>query len=243
MADDTYHRNPATGNWDDTYYAEKGRFIEAAANGTSINGGGSSEDYLQKAIDAMTSKIKKIKPYDEVNPFSFDETLAREAATAEYAPYYDETLSDYVANVEKKLSRSVADRDTTLEQLNAGKEYYTGAERRALDKSIRSTNEGYAGRGLFFSGVRPRDVQELQTESNAKVGNYMSGYNYNVGQTNLAQKRTAEDLATAQSQYTRDINREKQYGIETGIANRKSEATNEYNLKRQQYYDTQNYIS
>lgn len=169
--------------------------------------------------------------------FSFDEALARSAATQEYSPYYEETLKDYMANVENTKSRSVEDTDKLLALLGANKEYFVGTERRLLDNSIKSTNEGYAGRGLFFSGARPKDIKELQTISGEKVNDYMTGYNYNTEQASTKNTRTLADATTAATQYQRDLEREKKYQIESGVITRKQEALSEYNTASQNYYN------
>jgi hypothetical protein len=198
-------------------------------------GGGSIDDILSSAVSSMTGFIKAPKPYETVNPFSFDEELAKQASTAEYAPYYQEMLSDYVTGVERNKSRSQEDLTRTMEQLSAGKEYYMGVERRALDKAMRQTNEGYAGRGLFFSGVKDRDIKELQTESEAQTGNYLKGYEYNVSGAQLGAERTSEDLALEQKMKERDITREQKYAVESGVLQRKQEAKDEYEVGRKKY--------
>jgi hypothetical protein len=198
---------------------------------------GGADSILQQAVNSFLPLVQKVAPYESANPFSFDEALARQASTAEYAPYYKELLTDYTSNVERTKSRSAEDLKTTLEQLNAGKEYYTGVQRRALDTAVRNTNEGYAGRGLFFSGVRGRDVKELQTENQAQVGNYLSNYGYNTAQAKTSEQRTGENLDTALSQYTRDQNRAEKAAIEGGVLQRKGEALNEYGIKEKNYYD------
>ena len=128
---------------------------EAAADAATkglTGGGDSSDSVLQTAINSILQLIPgDLKDYEKENPFFFDEALAKEAATAEYTPYYAELLSDYVADVEKVKSRSAEDLKITLEQLSGGKEYYLGKERRLLDRALESTDKGFAGRGLFFS--------------------------------------------------------------------------------------------
>jgi hypothetical protein len=201
-----------------------------------VGGGTSGDSILQNAINSFLPMFKKVTPYEERNPFFFDEKLARTASEAEYSPYYKELLSDYTSTVERKKSRSREDLLTTLEQLNAGKEYYMGAERRALDKAERQTNEGYAGRGLFLSGVRKRDIADIREESANRTGNYLRNYDYNVGQARTSEKRSGEDLTTMLSQYTRDTERDKKYAIESSVLTKRGEALDEYNIKKKNYY-------
>ena len=240
MQNGGWYNNPATGKnqrwWTGGIWTDGS---DPTGGGSSGSAGGGADNILQNSINSITSMVKKVTPYEQTNPFAFDEALARKAADAEYSPYYAELLSDYTSTVERKKSRSSEDLSSTLEQLNAGKEYYTGAERRALDKAERQTNEGYAGKGLFLSGVRKRDLNELETESKARTENYLGSYNYNVGQQKLGDTRTKEDLTTALSQYSRDTEREKKYAIESGVLTRRGEALDEYNIKKQNYYNSE----
>jgi len=206
------------------------------------NSGGTATDsadyYIQSAINSISQYLpKKVTPYEEVNPFFFDEALATKASTAEYEPYYKDLLDQYTQTVERNKSRSQEDLTSTLKQLEAGKEYYMGVQRRALDKATKNTDEGYAGRGLFFSGVRPNEIKELNTEYGAQTGNYLQNYDYNTGQANLTDKRLVEDQATNLTNYTKDTERSKQYAIQAGVLQRKGETQDEYLASKSKYYE------
>jgi hypothetical protein len=212
--------------------------------GGGSSGGGSSsvDDILNNAISSFTAYLpKSVKPYEEVNPFFFDEVLARQAAEAEYAPYYDEMLSDYVTGVERTKSRSDSDFKRTLESLDAGKEYYMGTQRRLLDRAVKNVNEGYSGRGLFFAGAKDKDIGEMKTEYEAEKSNYMRNYEYQKSGAELAKQRLYEDVDLDQSKFTRDTERERKYAIEGGVLKRRSEAQEEYEAGRQKYYDNASY--
>lgn len=234
------HINPQSGVWDDNYYANVGKYGGGDSGGGG--GGGSVDSIIQNAIQSLSGLFPKpVKPYDEVNPFTFDEALAKDASTKEYAPYYQELLTDYTSNVERTKSRSQEDLTKTLDQLAAGKEYYTGTQRRLLDKTLLNTNSGYAGRGLFFSGAREKDITDINTQYGADTANYEKNYQYNVGQANTSAQRTGQDVSTALSNYTRDTNREQQTAVAQGVLQRKSEAQNQYEIGRQKYYDAAQY--
>lgn len=209
------------------------------AGSQTSSGGGSADDLVNKYKEYFTGLISQIKPYDEVNPFAFDEQLAKQASTAEYSPYYNEMLTDYTSQVERTKSRSQEDLTKTLEQLQAGKEYYMGTERRVLDRALDSTNKGYAGQNLFFSGAREKDIGQLKTDYAAQTGEYTRQYGTNVAQAQQTAQRTTEDVNTAQSQYGRDTERSKQYAIESGVLQRKTEAVNQYEMGRKKYYESQ----
>lgn len=238
MAQDP-HINPQTGVWDDNYYANIGKY----GGGDSSSGGGTSVDsILNSAISSMSGLFPSpVTPFEQADPFSFDKALATQAATAEYDPYYQQLLSDYSKNVTTTLSRSNEDLKTTLQQLQQGKDYYTGTEGRMLDQALKSTNEGYAGRGLFFSGARQKDVQQIQKEYEAQTGNFNQQYAYNTSQANLAQQRTAQDVGTAQSQYSRDTGQAEKSAIAQGVLQRQTEAQTQYESARQTYYNAAQY--
>lgn len=204
-------------------------------------GGGGGGDILSQYVNTIANQFQTVKPFEQVNPFSFDKQLAEQAATAEYDPYYQQLLSDYTGNVQTTLSRSQQDLQTTLQQLQQGRDYYTGTEKRMLDQANKQTNEGYSGRGLFFSGARQQDLNTIQNEYAAQTGQYNQQYQFNVSQANQAQQRTAQDLSTAQSQYTRNTKQAEQSAIAQGVLQRQSEAQAQYEAARQTYYTAAQY--
>jgi len=219
--------------WDDN--------LRAQADNALRGGGGGSDPY-SSLINAITSMIgSPPEPYETKNPFSFDEELARQASTAEYAPYYDEMLADYTSEIERTKTRSTDDLKRTLEFLAGSKEYFVGSARRVLDKAIDSTSKGYAGQNLFFSGARDKDIRELKEEDTITTNEYLRGYDYQKSGAELSNQRTLEDAELKQKIYNRDIERDKQYTIESGILQRKTEAREEYEAGRNKYY--QNYPS
>ena len=204
--------------------------------------GGSVDDYLNNSINSITSALKIPTPYEEKNPFAFDEALARKAATAEYEPYYARTLQDYTQSVERKKSRSAEDLSSTLKFLAGGKEYFTGANRRILDKALLTTAQGYEGRGLYLSGATKKDLEDVKTESAAQAGEYERGYGENVRTAELGKTRTSEDLATEQSQTTRDLAESQKYAVESGVLKRRGEYQTTYEMGRRKYYSGLGYI-
>ena len=207
-----------------------------------FQGGGSANDYMSNSINSYMSMIEALPRYDEANPFAFDEALAREASTAEYAPYYAELLSDYTSDVEKTKSRSGSDLQDTLKQLQAGREYYTGQQRRAVDKAIKGSNEGYAGRGLYMSGARGQEADRLEGEFQKAYGpeGYQTGqYLANEKKAQTGYNRGIEDVNTAAQRYGRENKRAQDYAIEGGVLDRKGEYITEYESGRKDYYQNQ----
>jgi hypothetical protein len=112
-----------------------------------------------------------------------------------------------------------------------------GTQRRVLDKALRSTDEGYAGRGLFFSGAREKDVKEIKSVYGEQTGEYMRQYGYNTDSAQLGLNRDLQDVNTGQAQYTRDNERLQKAAIEGGVLTRRGEAMDEYNIARDKYYE------
>ncbi len=81
----------------------------------------------------------------------------------------------------------------------------------------------------------------IQTNYNADVGEYNNQYQYNTDQANQSQQRTAQDLSTAQSQYTRDTKNAEQSAIAQGVLQRQTEAQTQYEAARQTYYNAAQY--
>jgi hypothetical protein len=202
------------------------------------SGGGSPVDQiLNGAISSVSGLFPQNLPsYAQTNPFKFDEALATQASTAEYAPYYDTLLSQYTQQVETNKSRSAEDTKTTLDQLAAGKEYYTGTQRTLLDRAIDQTNKGYAGNGLFFSGAKEKDIQNLNKDYQTNLGEYNRQVGVAGDQAKLQNTRTNQDLGTSLSQYQTNIGQEKNFAIKQGVLQRQTEAMNQYLAGEQQYY-------
>jgi len=210
---------------------------------TGGSSGSNVDSILSNSISAITGGINKADVYENKNPFSFDEALARQAATAEYSPYYTRTLQDYTQNVQKKTTRSAEDLKSTLNFLAGSKEYFTGTNRKVLEQSLRNTAQGYEGKGLYMSGASKRDLQDIQEENKSKVSEYERGYQEDVRSAKLGDTRTSEDLAYELGQTTRDIGEQQKYAIESGVLTRKNEAREEYSAARQKYYAGLGYIS
>lgn len=209
-----------------------------AGKGGQGQGGGSqdpmqiAQQYADSLIKAQEAILKRetdfLEGYTKTNPFVFDEALAKKSATAEYQPYYSELLDDYVKGVDlqRETTRGEANLLTTMQKLD------TGARTRAYDQAVAKAEEGFAGQGLFFSGIKQRAIGEQTVESQA--GQEGSTARYNNQQEGLSRQLTGYDIN--QQQKTRDIGREQEYSIEGGILQRKKEATAQYYTPLEQSY-------
>ena len=226
----------------DTLVSNGGMYDVNTIMGGGSSGGGDSGGYMQSSIQTYVDAISKLKEYDKANPFAFDEALAKEAATKEYSPYYNELLTDYTADVEKTKSRSSFDLGETLKQLQAGLEYYSGAKRREIDQAKKSSNEGYAGRGLYMAGARGTEEKRLENQYTTTYGpeGYQTGqYLASQEKAKLGSSRDIADATTLASRYARDTNRDMKTAIEGGVLTRKGEYISKYETGRKNYYDNQ----
>lgn len=227
-------------NRTDAENAERGpRAAELAREylGTSGGGGGgggapSPQDYAQAIIDAQKQQIQKetsfLDQYTKTNPFVFDEELARKSATAEYEPYYSELLQDYLSTV--NLKRQNIQDETTL--LNTMRNLDSNKRTREYTMAVDSAEKGYAGKGMFFSGIKSRGTGLLGVEYNA--GQQGATAQYNTQSANLGRQTTALNLD--ESMKKRDVGREQQEQIEGGILTRKKEAMANYYVPLEQAY-------
>lgn len=211
-------------------------------------GGGGSSSYniptLEEYIKAITDTLPEPPPrYDEVNPFYFDEQWANEYATAEFSPYFDEKLSEYMTDVETTKKRLGDDTSRFLTEMEAQKDTFMQRSGRELDKMIRGIKEGYESSGLYFSGMKNRDIKEAQDENQFDTENFMRQYQLQTDEAKLDQQRKLEDLNLGSGRYQRDIGREKDAAIAGQVQQLKGEAMDEYLLGAQTYYSQPNWAS
>lgn len=183
-----------------------------------------AEIEAQKILDAQKKVIdeekKFIEKYKQDNPFVFDEELARQSATAEYEPYYSELLQDYLGQTESQ-------RQTVQDEQKLAQDLYkldTSARSRAYERAIGEAERGFAGSGLFFSGIKERTTGQQEVEYGSESQRASGQY----GTQQAGFERTLGDIGTAEQQKTRDIGREQQASIESGVLKRESEAEKGY---------------
>lgn len=200
----------------------------------------SVEDYI-KAITAMMPEAPK--PYSEVNPFYFDEQWADEYATAEFSPYFDEIMSDYLQEIDIAKERLGEDTDKFLTEMTAQKDTFMEKSGVELDRMIRGIREGYESRGLYFSGMKNRDIGEAQSDTQFATEDYMRQYEFKANQSRETEKRNLEDMALDTSRFTRDTERDKQAAISAQKTQLRDEAMDEYLLGAETYYSQPNWGS
>lgn len=195
--------NPATGNFDDNYWAN---VVEPQLKGMFPQ-----QQTFDSILDAMNKKneqfIGKIKEFDEKNPWVYDEILAEEMAKTgqRLDPYYKQTLDDFLTSINRKRTRSLEDERRTLSEISMDTQDYTKENKLALEDALEKSREGYADAGLYSSGVRMRAEGRLGVDSQDTLADYTKGQERRVGDLKLKTSREFEDYATTQGEFERDV--------------------------------------
>lgn len=219
-------------------YESTGRYSNIpSASGVDIP---SVDDYIKSIANMMPEAPPK---YSEVNPFYFDEQAAEEISTAEFEPYYDEILSDYLSDVSTTKERIGEDKTKMVAELQSQEDYFVERNEKNLDRLMRGIKEGYSGKGLYFSGFKERDIAETQEESKAGLQDYLRKSDYDVAKTELGAQRQLEDIAKGTTRFQRDTGREKTAAITGNILKQKGEKLSQYNLGMKEYYQNPNWGS
>ena len=217
-----YQRGKSEGKWDDLpdFIAKQGgtegRFVDNLM------------DSIKKDVERQTSYLEK---YTKDNPFIFDEELAKQSSTEEYEPYYSELLEDYLGTVE--LRRETIEDD---KKLQAELQKYTeGRESRSFAKAVTQAEEGFAGKGMFFSGNKATGIGGLEVEKVSSGEARQAQYTHE--RAGLDRRGTA--LSEEERIRIRDLEREQEEAIEGGVLDRRGEAITQYNVPLTQSYQRQ----
>ncbi len=202
-------------------------------------------DTAQKVTDTLANSYQKLidqydlksKEFDAKNPFLLDEVMAqkRTAVSARLDPYYTQTLDDYIHGVDVQRTRSLADEKTVLADTNSDVSNFAGKTKDVLTEAIKTSGEGMADSGLFFSGLSLRNEGQATNAANTSVADYTTTAGRVMRNASLNTSRTLADLATTSGQKVRDINQEKYYNTEAGANKEAGLAQAQHQLERNQY--------
>jgi hypothetical protein len=186
-----YHINPATGVWDDNYWSSTGRYLagEGGGGGGGASAGPSPEEIVNQIMQTQNAKIEEeskwLSQYTADNPFAFDEALAKESASAEYTPYYSELMEDYLKGVDLQKT-TIQDTRKLQGELNR---LDVGEKTRSYQRAVGQAEEGFAGQGMFFSGIKKRALGQGEVEQ--KMGMERQATSYGAQETGLQRRETA----------------------------------------------------
>lgn len=230
-----YAVNPATGAWDDNYFAQ---VVEPQLRNIYSD---PVSDLLNPIIDKYTQQLenyqKKYKEYNEKNPFVFDTVLAEEKKKVgqRLDPYYEQTLSDYLKGVETKRSRSIEDERRVLGELQQDTDQFVGREKNRLLDAIERSREGYSDAGLYSSGKRFREQGQLEANTNETLSDALTQKNRKEQDVATGRKRLEEDLTLDEKLKRRDLEKEKTYQTEMQSYTETQRRQQQNEFERQQY--------
>jgi len=237
--------------WDQSQYgADRGRVESLLGSAGNSSGSSSSsyslpdiqipsvEEYIQGIVDTMPEAPQK---YSEVNPFAFDEENAKALASAEFGPYYDELLADYLGDVETTMQRTGDDKQRAVVELESQEDYFKETNQKSLDQLLQGIKEGYSNKGLYFSGDRRQKESWAEESSQGQLDDYLRRTGYQKSGITTDAQRTLEDLSKQSGRYQRDLGREKQGAITENVLQQRGEAVDQYLTGMQTYYQTPNW--
>jgi len=190
------------------------------------------------SVNQIEENNKKLAEWDRNNPFAFDEALARAGSESNINPYYTKTLDEFMQGIRASSRRSVEDMTRTIGELNVDASKLSEKERLSTQEAIRSSEEGYAGAGLFFGGQRERTtgLQEVQGIQNQEGIETKLGRD--IGSQRRADTRWREDLALKESHQKWTTEAERKTALEVDVAKKRRENELDKALARAQFSGT-----
>jgi hypothetical protein len=199
---------------------------------SSTSASPTADEYAKAVLDAQEKQRKEETSYIQKNfldnPFVFDEEAARKASTDEYAPYYQNLLSDYLKGVQLKRE-NIQDEQGLLKTL---KQYDLQSRTRAADYATEKALQGYVGQGMIFSGLKERAVGRLGIEAEAGINQATENY---AGQEKALGRQT-QGLELESGMYQAENTEQQKEAIAGGIAQRRGERQKEYYTPKVQQY-------
>lgn len=198
-----------------------------------------ADDYLKNILDTTTKPYldaqSRAKEFDEKNPFSFDEALARSSAEERLDPYYKAELGTYVQGVETARGRTAQDEEKIRNELTVSVERTQSDTERFLDRAVRASEEGFAGDNVFFSGERLAATGEQRVDTQYKLDDFVQGANSQIEGSKIRQTRRIQDLEADSRTFQRRLNAERETSLITDVNQQKSDKLRKRELDRQSY--------
>lgn len=197
----------------------------------SSGGGGGNISYGQQILSPEEEVEQTLgQAYEQIysdffngfptnDPFAFDEALATNKIIGALAPYYAQTLQQFLRGIRLRGARSEEDSKKLLEELQSGTDLFTGRSKRLLDVAQQNAAEGYAQSGLYESGQRRRSQGLLAVEKGQEVNNFLQGQERKKLNTQESLRRTLEDLVLERSQKERELAGAQQSDVNVALEN------------------------
>ena len=189
--------------------------VPSGSSGDSSSGSDPAVDInaaIEDAFNKLNTEVaKRWGEYKSNNPFRIDEVLASKSAEAkeQIDPYYNETLSDYLTGVERKISRGTQDTRDMLAELQADTSSFSRDIQFGLDQAINKSREGFAGAGLYSSGQRYGAEGLLQRRAGDELSDFTRGQEFREKGLRGGLSRGLEDIALGRKMDVRNLERER----------------------------------
>jgi len=142
---------------------------QAVAKATSTYEGEDVATLAKKKIADAKSRWEKVtqKWRDTMpsapGPFEFDEAVVREQVMAESGipEYYSEKINNYLTDVRTTKRQFSLNTVDALDAVNNAEKVNKQRAERELREAIQMSNEGNAARGVYFSGQRGQQEEQL----------------------------------------------------------------------------------
>ena len=152
---------------------------------------------IETAFNNLNQEVaKRFKQYNQASPFKIDDVLKAKRAEAgeQIDPYYNETLSNYLMGVERKLTRGAQDTADLLSELSGQTTAYSENAQFKLSEAINRAGEGYAGVGLFESGARYRTEGLLERDTSSQIQDFLRRQEFKEDIARTGLERTQQDI-------------------------------------------------
>lgn len=229
-----YAVNPATGNFDDNYWAN---VVEPQLRSGGDDGGGNTaEDLLKSFMDPIMKEYhdyeKRQVEFDTENPWAFDEAQARESSREIVDPYYDQLLSEFIEGVSLQRKQGVTQERQLLESLSREKEYETGEFRQKVEDAINTTEQGFEQRGLFASGLRETATGKIEAERNIRERRANELYGERETGIKTDTRSLLDRLGLGEGIRRRELATGRREEVETGVEKRRRESEQQHEIER-----------
>lgn len=198
-----------------------------------------ADEYINNILDSTTKPFldaqSRAKEFDEKNPFSFDEALARSSAEERLDPYYKAELGTYIQGVETARGRTAQDEEKIRNELGVSIERTQTDTERFLDRAVRASEEGFAGDNIFSSGERLAGTGQQRVDTQFKLDDFVQGANSQIQDSTLRQTRRIQDLNSGARDFQRRLTAEKETSILSDVNQQKSDRLRKRELDRQSY--------
>lgn len=188
-------------------------------------------EFFQPFRDAAT----RAGEFEEKNPFSFDEALARASSEERFDPFFQAELGEFIEGVNLQRGRTVQDEESLRRELTASTESFVGRTGRQISQALESSREGFAGAGLFFGGRRKRAEGQIGIEGQEELATGLRKADVAGRESLLRQRRGLEDIGLQKKRGLRLQTAGRETALRTDVEQQRREAQQQRELERQQF--------